>query len=146
MIRRPPRSTHCISSAASDVYKRQQRRVHGMGYEDDLEDPDIVNEDRNLLRQACTPSGMMMNKSKICLFDPEQCHRKDSDFILLKIKVVMLGGKIVYTLDQENIDIIIAFNYSQEEIQAIQNYTETHQTVQVRSIDFLTNVIQTYNL
>eukprot|EP00825_Cyclidium_porcatum_P025519 TRINITY_DN27716_c0_g1_i1.p4 TRINITY_DN27716_c0_g1~~TRINITY_DN27716_c0_g1_i1.p4 ORF type:complete len:110 (-),score=37.85 TRINITY_DN27716_c0_g1_i1:87-416(-) len=32
MIRRPPRSTHCISSAASDVYKRQyQRRVHGFG-------------------------------------------------------------------------------------------------------------------
>eukprot|EP00825_Cyclidium_porcatum_P005637 TRINITY_DN12761_c0_g1_i1.p1 TRINITY_DN12761_c0_g1~~TRINITY_DN12761_c0_g1_i1.p1 ORF type:complete len:109 (+),score=35.67 TRINITY_DN12761_c0_g1_i1:132-458(+) len=31
MIRRPPRSTHCISSAASDVYKRQyQRRVHGI--------------------------------------------------------------------------------------------------------------------
>eukprot|EP00825_Cyclidium_porcatum_P047925 TRINITY_DN788_c0_g2_i1.p1 TRINITY_DN788_c0_g2~~TRINITY_DN788_c0_g2_i1.p1 ORF type:complete len:316 (-),score=44.50 TRINITY_DN788_c0_g2_i1:584-1531(-) len=31
MIRRPPRSTHCISSAASDVYKRQyQRRVHGL--------------------------------------------------------------------------------------------------------------------
>eukprot|EP00825_Cyclidium_porcatum_P001669 TRINITY_DN10760_c0_g1_i1.p3 TRINITY_DN10760_c0_g1~~TRINITY_DN10760_c0_g1_i1.p3 ORF type:complete len:102 (-),score=28.67 TRINITY_DN10760_c0_g1_i1:114-419(-) len=30
MIRRPPRSTHCISSAASDVYKRQyKRRVHG---------------------------------------------------------------------------------------------------------------------
>ena len=25
MIRRPPRSTHCISSAASDVYKRQVR-------------------------------------------------------------------------------------------------------------------------
>eukprot|EP00825_Cyclidium_porcatum_P002082 TRINITY_DN10961_c0_g1_i1.p1 TRINITY_DN10961_c0_g1~~TRINITY_DN10961_c0_g1_i1.p1 ORF type:complete len:160 (-),score=39.34 TRINITY_DN10961_c0_g1_i1:196-675(-) len=31
MNRRPPRSTHCISSAASDVYKRQyQRRVHGI--------------------------------------------------------------------------------------------------------------------
>ena len=27
MIRRPPRSTHCISSAASDVYKRQS--FHG---------------------------------------------------------------------------------------------------------------------
>jgi len=27
MIRRPPRSTHCISSAASDVYKRQVRRL-----------------------------------------------------------------------------------------------------------------------
>jgi len=25
MIRRPPRSTHCISSAASDVYKRQMK-------------------------------------------------------------------------------------------------------------------------
>jgi len=25
MIRRPPRSTHCISSAASDVYKRQMQ-------------------------------------------------------------------------------------------------------------------------
>jgi len=24
MIRRPPRSTHCISSASSDVYKRQE--------------------------------------------------------------------------------------------------------------------------
>ena len=28
MIRRPPRSTHCISSAASDVYKRQVRKQH----------------------------------------------------------------------------------------------------------------------
>eukprot|EP00826_Nyctotherus_ovalis_P043636 TRINITY_DN4618_c0_g1_i3.p1 TRINITY_DN4618_c0_g1~~TRINITY_DN4618_c0_g1_i3.p1 ORF type:complete len:131 (+),score=23.37 TRINITY_DN4618_c0_g1_i3:25-393(+) len=27
MIRRPPRSTHCISSAASDVYKRQVHNV-----------------------------------------------------------------------------------------------------------------------
>eukprot|EP00826_Nyctotherus_ovalis_P026242 TRINITY_DN2051_c0_g1_i1.p1 TRINITY_DN2051_c0_g1~~TRINITY_DN2051_c0_g1_i1.p1 ORF type:complete len:253 (+),score=75.79 TRINITY_DN2051_c0_g1_i1:25-759(+) len=26
MIRRPPRSTHCISSAASDVYKRQEEK------------------------------------------------------------------------------------------------------------------------
>ena len=26
MIRRPPRSTHCISSAASDVYKRQAEK------------------------------------------------------------------------------------------------------------------------
>eukprot|EP00826_Nyctotherus_ovalis_P031005 TRINITY_DN2475_c0_g1_i14.p1 TRINITY_DN2475_c0_g1~~TRINITY_DN2475_c0_g1_i14.p1 ORF type:complete len:320 (+),score=169.78 TRINITY_DN2475_c0_g1_i14:40-960(+) len=29
MIRRPPRSTHCISSAASDVYKRQVYNVVG---------------------------------------------------------------------------------------------------------------------
>eukprot|EP00826_Nyctotherus_ovalis_P033740 TRINITY_DN2748_c0_g1_i19.p1 TRINITY_DN2748_c0_g1~~TRINITY_DN2748_c0_g1_i19.p1 ORF type:complete len:103 (-),score=47.22 TRINITY_DN2748_c0_g1_i19:45-332(-) len=30
MIRRPPRSTHCISSAASDVYKRQVERLYEM--------------------------------------------------------------------------------------------------------------------
>ena len=29
MIRRPPRSTHCISSAASDVYKRQNTNLKG---------------------------------------------------------------------------------------------------------------------
>ena len=29
MIRRPPRSTHCISSAASDVYKRQHLLLYG---------------------------------------------------------------------------------------------------------------------
>eukprot|EP00826_Nyctotherus_ovalis_P009208 TRINITY_DN12426_c0_g1_i1.p1 TRINITY_DN12426_c0_g1~~TRINITY_DN12426_c0_g1_i1.p1 ORF type:complete len:623 (+),score=182.50 TRINITY_DN12426_c0_g1_i1:23-1870(+) len=30
MIRRPPRSTHCISSAASDVYKRQELEAAGI--------------------------------------------------------------------------------------------------------------------
>eukprot|EP00826_Nyctotherus_ovalis_P061171 TRINITY_DN8675_c0_g2_i1.p1 TRINITY_DN8675_c0_g2~~TRINITY_DN8675_c0_g2_i1.p1 ORF type:complete len:180 (-),score=67.34 TRINITY_DN8675_c0_g2_i1:925-1443(-) len=32
MIRRPPRSTHCISSAASDVYKRQDGEKEGMAF------------------------------------------------------------------------------------------------------------------
>eukprot|EP00826_Nyctotherus_ovalis_P004483 TRINITY_DN10978_c0_g1_i15.p1 TRINITY_DN10978_c0_g1~~TRINITY_DN10978_c0_g1_i15.p1 ORF type:complete len:109 (-),score=46.24 TRINITY_DN10978_c0_g1_i15:669-971(-) len=31
MIRRPPRSTHCISSAASDVYKRQVLDLSKLG-------------------------------------------------------------------------------------------------------------------
>ena len=30
MIRRPPRSTRALSSAASDVYKRQDRYLEGM--------------------------------------------------------------------------------------------------------------------
>ena len=35
MIRRPPRSTHCISSAASDVYKRQsQGHAHALNLKD----------------------------------------------------------------------------------------------------------------
>eukprot|EP00825_Cyclidium_porcatum_P044579 TRINITY_DN6586_c0_g1_i1.p2 TRINITY_DN6586_c0_g1~~TRINITY_DN6586_c0_g1_i1.p2 ORF type:complete len:149 (-),score=53.33 TRINITY_DN6586_c0_g1_i1:281-727(-) len=33
MIRRPPRSTHCISSAASDVYKRQKEEQIFTDYE-----------------------------------------------------------------------------------------------------------------
>ena len=33
MIRRPPRSTHCISSAASDVYKRQDIDFNGTDIE-----------------------------------------------------------------------------------------------------------------
>eukprot|EP00825_Cyclidium_porcatum_P019246 TRINITY_DN21859_c0_g1_i1.p2 TRINITY_DN21859_c0_g1~~TRINITY_DN21859_c0_g1_i1.p2 ORF type:complete len:110 (-),score=28.36 TRINITY_DN21859_c0_g1_i1:589-918(-) len=31
-IRRPPRSTHCISSAASDVYKRQRKQIGQIVY------------------------------------------------------------------------------------------------------------------
>eukprot|EP00826_Nyctotherus_ovalis_P014333 TRINITY_DN1398_c0_g1_i11.p2 TRINITY_DN1398_c0_g1~~TRINITY_DN1398_c0_g1_i11.p2 ORF type:complete len:120 (-),score=51.00 TRINITY_DN1398_c0_g1_i11:121-459(-) len=37
MIRRPPRSTHCISSAASDVYKRQPLTKEEM-FEDIMSD------------------------------------------------------------------------------------------------------------
>eukprot|EP00825_Cyclidium_porcatum_P017972 TRINITY_DN20618_c0_g1_i1.p1 TRINITY_DN20618_c0_g1~~TRINITY_DN20618_c0_g1_i1.p1 ORF type:complete len:227 (+),score=52.05 TRINITY_DN20618_c0_g1_i1:112-792(+) len=51
MIRRPPRSTHCISSAASDVYKRQGINAEYMGrelvssklkYEDFIKKSDIM--------------------------------------------------------------------------------------------------------
>eukprot|EP00825_Cyclidium_porcatum_P011625 TRINITY_DN15983_c0_g1_i2.p1 TRINITY_DN15983_c0_g1~~TRINITY_DN15983_c0_g1_i2.p1 ORF type:complete len:135 (-),score=32.43 TRINITY_DN15983_c0_g1_i2:63-467(-) len=35
MIRRPPRSTHCISSAASDVYKRQVQYYDYSNYSKD---------------------------------------------------------------------------------------------------------------
>jgi len=34
MIRRPPRSTHCISSAASDVYKRQLFACFALRFKD----------------------------------------------------------------------------------------------------------------
>eukprot|EP00825_Cyclidium_porcatum_P032687 TRINITY_DN3489_c0_g1_i2.p2 TRINITY_DN3489_c0_g1~~TRINITY_DN3489_c0_g1_i2.p2 ORF type:complete len:102 (-),score=23.54 TRINITY_DN3489_c0_g1_i2:50-355(-) len=37
MIRRPPRSTHCISSAASDVYKRQTQSTWAVPFRDDVE-------------------------------------------------------------------------------------------------------------
>ena len=54
MIRRPPRSTHCISSAASDVYKRQviichdstlDRTTNRTGRYDDLTAADLAGID-----------------------------------------------------------------------------------------------------
>jgi len=45
MIRRPPRSTHCISSAASDVYKRQRNAIGGTF--DALPPKKESDEDRN---------------------------------------------------------------------------------------------------
>ena len=46
MIRRPPRSTHCISSAASDVYKRQGKRGR------------VANSIRTLVRAAAVKDGV----------------------------------------------------------------------------------------
>eukprot|EP00826_Nyctotherus_ovalis_P005461 TRINITY_DN11234_c0_g1_i3.p2 TRINITY_DN11234_c0_g1~~TRINITY_DN11234_c0_g1_i3.p2 ORF type:complete len:336 (+),score=88.80 TRINITY_DN11234_c0_g1_i3:25-1008(+) len=47
MIRRPPRSTHCISSAASDVYKRQ---VHGKSLTDITEAEAALKQGRKCLK------------------------------------------------------------------------------------------------
>ena len=46
MIRRPPRSTHCISSAASDVYKRQIKNS--------LQDKDKLEEFNESIKKAKT--------------------------------------------------------------------------------------------
>eukprot|EP00825_Cyclidium_porcatum_P013459 TRINITY_DN17095_c0_g1_i1.p1 TRINITY_DN17095_c0_g1~~TRINITY_DN17095_c0_g1_i1.p1 ORF type:complete len:325 (+),score=4.12 TRINITY_DN17095_c0_g1_i1:101-1075(+) len=67
MTRRPPRSTHCISSAASDVYKRQyQRRVHGGP---DFQNMQSLNENDtmaltiiSLIKQVPLPSEMRMGE------------------------------------------------------------------------------------
>eukprot|EP00831_Metopus_contortus_P070462 TRINITY_DN6398_c0_g1_i1.p1 TRINITY_DN6398_c0_g1~~TRINITY_DN6398_c0_g1_i1.p1 ORF type:complete len:306 (+),score=37.64 TRINITY_DN6398_c0_g1_i1:126-1043(+) len=46
MIRRPPRSTQGVSSAASDVYKRQyQRRVHGIQKDQKMVSAEVPMED-----------------------------------------------------------------------------------------------------
>eukprot|EP00825_Cyclidium_porcatum_P012389 TRINITY_DN16465_c0_g1_i4.p2 TRINITY_DN16465_c0_g1~~TRINITY_DN16465_c0_g1_i4.p2 ORF type:complete len:136 (+),score=23.78 TRINITY_DN16465_c0_g1_i4:49-456(+) len=45
MIRRPPRSTHCISSAASDVYKRQGINAEYMGI--------LIKTNSQLQAQSC---------------------------------------------------------------------------------------------
>eukprot|EP00826_Nyctotherus_ovalis_P052132 TRINITY_DN6571_c0_g1_i8.p1 TRINITY_DN6571_c0_g1~~TRINITY_DN6571_c0_g1_i8.p1 ORF type:complete len:230 (+),score=74.82 TRINITY_DN6571_c0_g1_i8:25-690(+) len=74
MIRRPPRSTHCISSAASDVYKRQTWSC--------VEQVKKLNEQALLLKKA---------KSEVEV-------ERDRTFILLCIELmnskVSLEGKI----------------------------------------------------
>eukprot|EP00826_Nyctotherus_ovalis_P035427 TRINITY_DN3043_c0_g1_i4.p1 TRINITY_DN3043_c0_g1~~TRINITY_DN3043_c0_g1_i4.p1 ORF type:complete len:145 (+),score=32.33 TRINITY_DN3043_c0_g1_i4:25-435(+) len=59
MIRRPPRSTHCISSAASDVYKRQEymgRRSAWINFEDTCKTLDRKQE--HLLQYISTELNM----------------------------------------------------------------------------------------
>eukprot|EP00831_Metopus_contortus_P055861 TRINITY_DN4742_c0_g1_i4.p1 TRINITY_DN4742_c0_g1~~TRINITY_DN4742_c0_g1_i4.p1 ORF type:complete len:168 (+),score=48.56 TRINITY_DN4742_c0_g1_i4:127-630(+) len=56
MIRRPPRSTQGVSSAASDVYKRQyQRRVHG----------DIVSPNSQMMQSSSGFGSVANIKSKL---------------------------------------------------------------------------------
>eukprot|EP00831_Metopus_contortus_P012694 TRINITY_DN15109_c0_g1_i1.p2 TRINITY_DN15109_c0_g1~~TRINITY_DN15109_c0_g1_i1.p2 ORF type:complete len:112 (+),score=15.79 TRINITY_DN15109_c0_g1_i1:97-432(+) len=49
MIRRPPRSTQGVSSAASDVYKRQfQKKI--ITYWDDMKDKEVYGDEQALFR------------------------------------------------------------------------------------------------
>eukprot|EP00831_Metopus_contortus_P019199 TRINITY_DN1828_c0_g2_i2.p1 TRINITY_DN1828_c0_g2~~TRINITY_DN1828_c0_g2_i2.p1 ORF type:complete len:189 (-),score=37.77 TRINITY_DN1828_c0_g2_i2:22-588(-) len=59
MIRRPPRSTQGVSSAASDVYKRQVLDIDPM----ELSEPYLLI--RMLLSEACFMSGNEQNESVI---------------------------------------------------------------------------------
>src|SRR5680860_390711 len=70
MIRRPPRSTQSRSSAASDVYKRQQPNICGMMLSSDPEDvrllfpdlssdvhhaPSLINRSSGRATASCLP-------------------------------------------------------------------------------------------
>eukprot|EP00826_Nyctotherus_ovalis_P019229 TRINITY_DN15897_c0_g1_i2.p1 TRINITY_DN15897_c0_g1~~TRINITY_DN15897_c0_g1_i2.p1 ORF type:complete len:140 (+),score=36.28 TRINITY_DN15897_c0_g1_i2:22-420(+) len=69
MIRRPPRSTHCISSAASDVYKRQPFLVLSQQIRNNYYSPDIFIADTKVKENVKT----LMN------FSPNQQLLEDSD-------------------------------------------------------------------
>ena len=59
MIRRPPRSTHCISSAASDVYKRQALiTIYDLSK---IVNPDLSIEEIRLLVKQGGKSGLWLN-------------------------------------------------------------------------------------
>eukprot|EP00826_Nyctotherus_ovalis_P017404 TRINITY_DN15125_c0_g1_i21.p1 TRINITY_DN15125_c0_g1~~TRINITY_DN15125_c0_g1_i21.p1 ORF type:complete len:248 (+),score=28.38 TRINITY_DN15125_c0_g1_i21:30-746(+) len=58
MIRRPPRSTHCISSAASDVYKRQPLCRRSSGY--------VIDENSRKMIRKVLESGAQGETILIC--------------------------------------------------------------------------------
>eukprot|EP00825_Cyclidium_porcatum_P031387 TRINITY_DN33244_c0_g1_i1.p2 TRINITY_DN33244_c0_g1~~TRINITY_DN33244_c0_g1_i1.p2 ORF type:complete len:192 (-),score=42.46 TRINITY_DN33244_c0_g1_i1:122-697(-) len=52
MIRQPPRSTHCISSAASDVYKRQSQQSSNIDLEEDTDYTIIIFFDKLSVKKS----------------------------------------------------------------------------------------------
>ena len=59
MIRRPPRSTHCISSAASDVYKRQVVDVDEKKSAELAIIENIQRENLNIFEQASSIASLI---------------------------------------------------------------------------------------
>ena len=88
MIRRPPRSTHCISSAASDVYKRQLQVFEG----------DVICQSRNGISSTFTVRKISANSVAIERIFPVFSPLIDS------IKVVRRGAvrraKLYYLRDR----------------------------------------------
>ena len=72
MIRRPPRSTHCISSAASDVYKRQtvQYALHIKALDNDTDFEVAEDATKAQIKRAFAKSlgGKKMNKKILTSF------------------------------------------------------------------------------
>eukprot|EP00831_Metopus_contortus_P075864 TRINITY_DN69745_c0_g1_i2.p1 TRINITY_DN69745_c0_g1~~TRINITY_DN69745_c0_g1_i2.p1 ORF type:complete len:219 (+),score=35.73 TRINITY_DN69745_c0_g1_i2:40-696(+) len=64
MIRRPPRSTQGVSSAASDVYKRQ---VHGKAIGENKCIEKLVFEETSLVESTGIMRGIILNRSIITL-------------------------------------------------------------------------------
>eukprot|EP00825_Cyclidium_porcatum_P041856 TRINITY_DN5574_c0_g1_i5.p1 TRINITY_DN5574_c0_g1~~TRINITY_DN5574_c0_g1_i5.p1 ORF type:complete len:219 (-),score=60.58 TRINITY_DN5574_c0_g1_i5:145-801(-) len=95
MIRRPPRSTHCISSAASDVYKRQyQRRVHGEGENATTEKQNDTSYKNKNNKNRNTKNNSKNNKSEeIKLQQKKQGNPK-------KLRVTNLRGIIDQSIQQ----------------------------------------------
>eukprot|EP00825_Cyclidium_porcatum_P016801 TRINITY_DN1970_c0_g1_i2.p1 TRINITY_DN1970_c0_g1~~TRINITY_DN1970_c0_g1_i2.p1 ORF type:complete len:425 (+),score=16.89 TRINITY_DN1970_c0_g1_i2:121-1395(+) len=130
MIRRPPRSTHCISSAASDVYKRQvstQSTWEGSGtdkksfalreqaYREALNDPETKQrlqrevDERNKLIMASrmnsvsSPDGVERRASELPARKKQRLHPKTHENLYNKLV------KTVLEIQSQDSDIQIAF-------------------------------------
>eukprot|EP00831_Metopus_contortus_P004584 TRINITY_DN11700_c0_g1_i2.p1 TRINITY_DN11700_c0_g1~~TRINITY_DN11700_c0_g1_i2.p1 ORF type:complete len:146 (+),score=52.04 TRINITY_DN11700_c0_g1_i2:78-515(+) len=105
MIRRPPRSTQGVSSAASDVYKRQyQRRVHGdKSIEDqkrnsDIKEGEVPSFTPRLIQDSPYPASKKPDiepEEEITEYAIKRGHRRNKD-------VVIDSEKETYTNNEEH--------------------------------------------
>eukprot|EP00826_Nyctotherus_ovalis_P062357 TRINITY_DN9007_c0_g1_i4.p2 TRINITY_DN9007_c0_g1~~TRINITY_DN9007_c0_g1_i4.p2 ORF type:complete len:131 (+),score=40.05 TRINITY_DN9007_c0_g1_i4:26-394(+) len=93
MIRRPPRSTHCISSAASDVYKRQVNKL--LTSDIDTESFIAVIRSNHPLFKNLTyrSAGMIFGKGRILKLKPSQILFKEG--MKGDLVCIVLYGKIL---------------------------------------------------
>ena len=85
MIRRPPRSTHCISSAASDVYKRQ-----------------YLNRLSDTIRTLQSTPGRLTQTAEIASFDAWiKQYRPDENTINSVISYYTKGSVLGFLLDAQ---------------------------------------------
>eukprot|EP00831_Metopus_contortus_P002834 TRINITY_DN11056_c0_g2_i1.p1 TRINITY_DN11056_c0_g2~~TRINITY_DN11056_c0_g2_i1.p1 ORF type:complete len:189 (+),score=30.87 TRINITY_DN11056_c0_g2_i1:65-631(+) len=131
MIRRPPRSTQGVSSAASDVYKRQyQRRVHGIHVKpsDSLRearlavDKFLLENGNPILKwgvdtQYCFIDPICQSKGKTLLLSEEMCHF--SELKLYPNTIIEISGTIICESDVPK--PCITLNFRKEENKAF-NY------------------------
>eukprot|EP00825_Cyclidium_porcatum_P017487 TRINITY_DN201_c0_g2_i1.p2 TRINITY_DN201_c0_g2~~TRINITY_DN201_c0_g2_i1.p2 ORF type:complete len:231 (-),score=45.39 TRINITY_DN201_c0_g2_i1:506-1198(-) len=65
MIRRPPRSTHCISSAASDVYKRQDYTYPATSYAKNYSYSPRLDPNQTQPQNYMQTSNLMKNSQRV---------------------------------------------------------------------------------
>eukprot|EP00825_Cyclidium_porcatum_P025901 TRINITY_DN2801_c0_g2_i1.p1 TRINITY_DN2801_c0_g2~~TRINITY_DN2801_c0_g2_i1.p1 ORF type:complete len:915 (-),score=168.77 TRINITY_DN2801_c0_g2_i1:203-2947(-) len=89
MIRRPPRSTHCISSAASDVYKRQGINAEYMGVKQNknqkLKKKKMMQQQDKTTQQQTNPINCQECEEHIASIICEQCDQSICDECDLRI-------------------------------------------------------------
>eukprot|EP00826_Nyctotherus_ovalis_P014838 TRINITY_DN14172_c0_g3_i2.p2 TRINITY_DN14172_c0_g3~~TRINITY_DN14172_c0_g3_i2.p2 ORF type:complete len:182 (+),score=18.67 TRINITY_DN14172_c0_g3_i2:24-548(+) len=112
MIRRPPRSTHCISSAASDVYKRQAH-ISTDGNIHLLLKLSWTNIDSGILYQRLMPNGTVIREKVVveaerhrsipCETNPVQVS-DDGTHLVMVYRAAIMGDPDLQLLLKESLD------------------------------------------
>eukprot|EP00825_Cyclidium_porcatum_P051550 TRINITY_DN9525_c0_g1_i1.p1 TRINITY_DN9525_c0_g1~~TRINITY_DN9525_c0_g1_i1.p1 ORF type:complete len:320 (+),score=58.19 TRINITY_DN9525_c0_g1_i1:97-1056(+) len=92
MIRRPPRSTHCISSAASDVYKRQVLNLQGQ-----IIPPQSI---ATLFDKCCIDNNVVSSYAQILVKQFNKTHIQQQVFLIDSIQLIQFLQ--LYTIQEMN--------------------------------------------